>query len=211
MVPKGYMTRECAWVMSLMLQCQTLALLLILIDNVTSSVHYTNKWAAYIPGGQRVAEQVAATFGYRNHGQFIICNKDVQSLHVHIGALDGYYLLVRRQHPRRSRRAARRYTRVLIEDDRRKTERQRDKGTDRQVDTERGGQRDRWKEGQWDSGTGTLSICHRRTERHRYRETGGEWDIDTDREWDIETERYSETEGQRGREIARQRDRRFAL
>ena len=53
----------------LLLHVPTLALLLILIDNVTSSVHYTNKWAAYIPGGQRVAEQVAATFGYRNHGQ----------------------------------------------------------------------------------------------------------------------------------------------
>ncbi|KAK2172947.1 hypothetical protein NP493_916g00000 [Ridgeia piscesae] len=50
---------------------QTLSLLVLLavLDSVQSSVHYTNKWAAYIPGGQRMAEQVAAKFGYRNHGQ----------------------------------------------------------------------------------------------------------------------------------------------
>ena len=49
----------------------SLLLLLTALTNARSDsdVNYTNKWAAFIPGGHEIATQVAAEFGYENYGQ----------------------------------------------------------------------------------------------------------------------------------------------
>jgi proprotein convertase subtilisin/kexin type 1 len=65
---------------------------------------YVNQWAVHIPGGTQIADQVAADLGFENLGQ--------------IGALDDYYLLARRNHPRRSKRSSMFHTTTLTADKR---------------------------------------------------------------------------------------------
>ncbi|ELT90904.1 hypothetical protein CAPTEDRAFT_121853 [Capitella teleta] len=74
------------------------------LDAELKERHFTNEWAIRAEGGVEVVDAIARDLGYDNTGP--------------IAPLDNYYLLVKRDHPGRSKRSADHHTRALKEDHR---------------------------------------------------------------------------------------------